>query len=138
MTPDISLPGKFRYREHNYIDPEFGYDGDFNIGRIKELEDLDYTGSITNELEPLDWFDSWINTDYREDSRGKDYYCFEALDEVSKKFGDQIMNECAYVLNGPRDIDADVNRAVEIFVKDLTTMAKANLELIKGIIDNSI
>lgn len=111
-----------------YVEPDLGYEGFGNIGRLKDLEEVNYTSSIINELEPLQWFDSWIDTDYQENSRGKDVYCFKSMTEASVKFGDQILNECGYVLNGVQDIDRDVNLVADTFVKALNELVRSKLQ----------
>lgn len=86
-----------------YIEPEFGRKGDkfdeeMYVYQIRHLEEIWLTDNIINELEDLNWFDVYVNTDYMENSRGKDIYCYK-LAEVQEKFAQQILTETAYVLN---------------------------------------
>lgn len=131
----IKLNTKFTNFE---VKPTFGINGDkidreLYVYKIRHLEEIHIVEDIIRELEPLSWFDTYINTDDYEDYRGKDIYCYD-LREVTEKFAQQILNEVAYILNY-NDIITDLLKyPIEKFVCDVEKELNRKFEIIEKII----
>lgn len=99
----ISLPTNFSVCD---FEPIFGTKGDkfdreMYVYQIKHLEEIWITDNIMNELEPLSWFSTYVNTDditIYDGKRYKDMYCYD-LREVTNELAKWILNETEYILN---------------------------------------
>lgn len=99
----LSLPSDFAVCD---FEPIFGTKGDkfdreMYVYQIKHLEEIWVTDNIINELEPLSWFRTYVNTDdmtIYDGKRDKDMYCYD-LREVTNELAKWILNETEYILN---------------------------------------
>lgn len=134
----INLPSNFTKCEFK---PVFGregnkFDREVNIFRLRQLEEMWFTDRIMNELEPLRWYDSFIDSEDIEIYDGKkerDMHCFD-LESVTSTFAKHILDEVAYVLNSYdgikdllecelsyifKDIEKGVNDKIQLLLREI-------------------
>lgn len=68
------------------------------VYHLRHIEEVHFVDSIINELEPLRWFDTYVDVDDKEDSRGRDKYGYR-LNGTYKTLAKQILSEASYILN---------------------------------------
>lgn len=83
--------------------PIFGTDGssisrEGYVYQLRHLEEVWVLDKIANQIEPLSWFDTYIDTNDIEDYKGNDKYSFSVNDAVDE-LRSQILNETFSVLN---------------------------------------
>lgn len=137
LSNNILFPQGFEKLE---VIPKFGIDGDefnkeLNFYQLRHIEELWFVQEIMNELESLNWYDTYIDTDYMEDYRGKDVYCYKNINDVCNKFGEHLINEFPYVLNGSdgirKVIEAPINTYIELVNKEIKVKADKLIDLIE-------
>lgn len=122
--------------------PILGIQGDkFNkelyVYQIKHVEEIWITDNIISELESLAWFDTWVNTDYMENSRGKDMYCYE-LREVTEKFANQILDETANIVNAFDGMQQILEQNLTNILKEMEKGINARFQILIDAIDKAI
>lgn len=119
--------GKFNLMneiEKFQVIPQFGPD-DLYRYKLKNIESC-LDNSVMSELEPLRWYQTFVNTDDKELS-SRYAYCFD-IKEVVTLFSKHILDEISYVVNG-ETIQMIVNDAIKLFVKDMEVKMKETLNL---------
>lgn len=135
----ISLPSNFDTFE---IVPQLGINGDSTnrelfVYQLRHIEELWFVQNIMNELEPLSWYDTFIDTDDMEDHRGKYVYCYKNISDVCYKFGEHMINEFSYVLNGVDGVKKIIEAPVNKFLEDVQKEVKKKLEVFISAMDKS-
>ena len=72
------------------------------VYQLRHIEEVYFVDRIINELEPLSWFDTYVDVDDSYDSKGRDKYGYR-LKGTYKTLAKQILSEAAYVLNDNSD-----------------------------------
>ena len=131
----IKLDKKFTNFE---VEPTFGINGDkmnreLYVYKVRHLEEIHIVDDIIRELEPLSWFDVYVNTDDYEDYRGKYVYCYN-LREVTETFAKQILTETAYILNYDDIIIDLLKYPIEKFISDVEKELNKKFEIIEEMI----
>ncbi|WP_160690082.1 ferredoxin [Clostridium sp. C2-6-12] len=129
----ISLPNNFSIFE---VKPDFGHD-DMIVYQLRHFEELWFTNDIMNELESLHWYDTYVDTDDMEDSRGKDVYCYKNIYKVSELFGKHILDEVVYVLSGADGAQKIVNEALNKYIDLANKEINKKVEIFYNAIKNS-
>ena len=137
LSNDISFPSGFEKFE---VIPKFGISGDeinreLIVYQLRHIEELWFVQDIMNELESLSWYDTYIDTDYMEDYRGRDVYCYKNINDVCNRFGEHLINEFPYVLNGSdgvrKILEAPISNYIEQVNKEIKIKADILIDLIE-------
>lgn len=89
--------------------PIFGTDGgsmsrEGYVYQLRHLEEVWVADRIANQIKPLSWFDTYIDTSDIEDYRGRDKYAFKVGDAV-EELRRQILDETYDVLNDSNGVE---------------------------------
>lgn len=136
----ISLPSNFDTFE---VVPEIGISGDamnreLFVYKLRHIEELWFVQNIMNELEALSWYDSYIDTDDMEDHRGKDVYCYKNVSNACSKFGEHILNEFSYVLNGSDGVRAILESPINRFGEAVQKEVKKKADILISAIEKNV
>ncbi|MGV3117913.1 ferredoxin [Clostridium baratii] len=115
--------------------PDIGIKGDkidreLYMYQLRHIEELWFVNNIMNELEPLTWYDTFIDTDYMEDYKGRDIYCYKDIYKVCELFGGHMLNEFAYVLNGYDGVKSILEGPLNKYYEKVECELKKKLEII--------
>lgn len=110
------------------VKPDFGED-DLYVYQLKHLEEMYFVNDVMNELESLYWYETFIDTDDMEDSRGRYMYCYKNIYEVCKMFGGHILDEINFVLSGSEGIKKIVEDSLSRYVSIVKNEFNKKLEL---------
>lgn len=94
------------------------------VYQLRHIEEVYFVDRIINELESLSWFDTSIDVDDKEDSRGRDKYGYR-LSGACKSLAKQILSEAAYVLNDNSD---GVREIIEVQLKKYQEMLNVEID----------
>lgn len=136
----ISLPPNFNVFE---VIPEMGISGDamnreLFVYQLRHIEELWFVQKIINELESLNWYDSYIDTDDMVDSRGKYVYCYKNVSNACSKFGEHIINEFSYVLNGSNGVRAILEAPINKFGEAVKEEVKKKADILISAIEKNV
>lgn len=119
--------------------PQFGISGDamnreLYVYQLRHIEELWFVQNIMNERESLSWYQTFIDTDDIEDSRGKSMYCYKNISDVCSKFGGYLLNDTQYVMTGSDGVQPLVEAALKKFYEDAKKVVDVKVDaLIKAI-----
>lgn len=95
--------------------PEFGSESlkdDFFIDFVKHLERSDLPRKIQDEIESLDWFDTFVDVSSIEDERGRERYSYMTID-CDIQFNNQMQAALELVLNSPDGVQKHLNEFIK-------------------------
>jgi Ferredoxin len=128
----ISLSNNFSIFE---VKPDFGYD-DMKVYQLRHFEELWFTNNIMNELELLYWYDTYVDTDDMEDSRGRYVYCYKNIYKICELFAKHILDEVVYVLNGSDGTQKIVSEALNNYINLVNKEINKKIEIFNNAINN--
>lgn len=121
------------------VTPQFGISGDamnreLYVYQLRHIEELWFVQNIMNERESLSWYQTYIDTDDTEDSRGKYMYCYKNISNVCSKFGGYLLNDTQYVMTGRNGVQPLVEAALNKFYEYAKKVVDTKVDsLIKAI-----
>lgn len=121
------------------VTPQFGISGDamnreLYVYQLRHIEELWFVQNIMNERESLSWYQTYIDTDDTEDSRGKYMYCYKNISDACSKFGGYLLNDTQYVMTGSDGVQPLVEAALKKFYEDAKKVVDGKVDaLIKAI-----
>lgn len=136
----LELPSEFEIFD---VEPDMGINGDsFNrelyMYQVRHLEELWFVQNILNERESLSWYQTYIDYDDREDSRGKDVYCYKNISEVCSKFGQYLLNDTQYCLTGSDGVRKVIEDPINRYSKKAESALNTKIDFLIKEIDRLI
>lgn len=105
--------------------------------QLRHLEEVTIVDGILAKREPVSYYDTWVDYDDREDSRGKDVYCYKNISAVCNKYGEHLMSEIYYKLHSDGYTKRIIDPIFEKFNEEVQKELKIKLELFSKAIDAS-
>lgn len=119
--------------------PIFGYKGgsmdrEAFVYQLRHLEEVWVTEKIMNELEPLSWFDTSIDTVDCEDYNGNDKYGYK-IGEAVNDLKNQILSETSWVLNSSDGIQYILEQSFDKITEEINREINLKVSNIINIIE---
>lgn len=130
----IVLPSGFEKFE---VIPDFGYD-ELMVYKLRHFDELWFVDNIIRELERLSWYDTYVDTDDCEGSRGRYMYCYKNIYKVCELFGKHILNEVEFVLNSYDGVGSVLKGALSEYIKDVENEISNKVGILKNAIDSVV
>lgn len=90
---------------------------DPHLERLKNLETI-FADRVVSKLDPLQDYHLYINTDYMEDFRGREVYCYD-LQEATQKFRENIAEAIKTLFNYDNAIETEIDSIYQTFSGNL-------------------
>lgn len=115
---------------------------DFNkelyMYQLRHLEECWFVQNILNKSEPLRWYQTFIDYDDCEDSRGKDIYCYKNISEVCSMFGQYLLNDTQSCLTGSDGVKKVLEDPINRYSKKAENALKTKMDFLVKEIDRLI